>query len=414
MSRGAVLVWLCLLAAGNIGAQTDPILIKSGRVIDPRNGLDGVMDVLVRDGVVKAVAPMIASDGDETVIDASGLVVVPGLVDIHTHVFYGTEPDAYLSNGFAALPPDGFTLRSGVTTVVDLGGAGWRNFNQFREQVIERSRTRVLSFLNIVGAGMKGGPREQNLADMDAKLTAMRAKEHPELIVGIKLAHYAGSEWAPVERAVAAAREASIPVAVDFGGHDPPLSLESLLLDHLADGDIFTHTFAHVSGREPIVDENGELRVFLPSARERGIVFDVGHGGGSFLFAQAVPAVAQGFLPDTISTDLHRSSVNGGMKDLLHVMSKFLALGMTLQDVVRASTSTPSETIGRDDLGHLGVGAVADIAVLGLRRGTFGFIDTAGLTQPGDEKLECELTLRAGEVVWDLNGISRPAWRARP
>jgi len=409
-ARTFVLLLSCSACAAGVSAQDFDILdilIRGGHVLDARNDVDGVMDVAIADGVIVEVAASIDPSRAETVVDAAGLYVTPGLVDLHAHVFFGTESNAYLSNGYSALPPDGFTFRVGVTTVVDLGDAGWRNFPQFKEQVIDRSRTRVLAFLNIVGSGMKGGPVEQNLADMDANLTAMRAAEYDELIVGVKVAHYAGDDWKPVDRAVAAGEAAGIPVAVDFGGHVPPLSLEELFMTHLRPGDIFTHTYANVRGRISIVDDKGQLRPFVRRARERGIVFDVGHGGGSFLFSQAIPAMEQGFPPDTISTDLHTGSMNGGMKDMLNVMSKFLVMGMSLEDVIRAATWRAAQAIHRDDLGHLSVGAEADIAVLRLRDGDFGFVDVGVQKLEGNQKLECELTLRAGDVVWDLNGLSR-------
>ena len=386
------------------------LLIKNGHVIDPVNGIDATVDVAVAGAKIARVAANIDPALARRVVDATGLHVVPGLIDIHSHVFFGTEKDAYLSNGDIAAQADSHSFRSGQTTLVDVGGAGWRNFPQFKEQVIDRARTRVLSFINIVGAGMKGGPVEQNLTDMDARLTAMRIRQHPGVIVGIKVAHYGGPEWDPVTRAVAAGRETSVPVMVDFGNHTPPLSLEALLLEHLRPGDILTHTYAHVTGRIPIVDESGKLRPYVWQARKRGVIFDVGHGGGSFLFRQAVPALQQGFFPDVISTDLHTGSMNAGMKDILNVMSKFLNLGMTLQDVVKANSSRAAAVIKRPDLGQLSVGAEADIAVLNLRRGTFGFIDSGGSKLMGDRKLECELTVKGGQVVWDLNGISKSMW----
>jgi dihydroorotase len=404
------------MVAAPLPAQ-DPaldLLIKGGHVIDPKNGIDAVMDVGIADGKVAAVSADIDPARAEQVADASGLYVVPGLIDIHSHVFYGTEDNAYLSNGFSAVPADSHSFRSGQTTLVDVGGAGWRNFPQFKEQVIDRSRTRVLSFINIVGAGMKGGPVEQDLSDMDARLTAMRIGQHPELIVGIKVAHYSGPEWDPVTRAVEAGREADVPVMVDFGGHTPPLSLEDLLLKHLRPGDILTHSYAHVRGRIPIVDEEGQVRPYVLEARKRGIIFDVGHGGGSFLFRQAVPAMEQGFAPDVISTDLHTGSMNGGMKNILNTMSKFLNMGMSLQDVIKSNTARAAEVIKRSDLGHLSVGAEADVAVLSVRRGKFGFIDVSGGKLAGDRKLECELTVKGGEVVWDLNGIAHPLWTEVP
>jgi dihydroorotase len=374
------------------------LLVRNGHVIDPRNGIDRVMDVAVSGGKIASLADKIDPALAGRVVDAGGLYVVPGLIDIHSHVFYGTERDAYLSNGESAVPPDSHSFRSGQTTLVDAGGAGWRNFPQFKEQVIDRARTRVLSFINIVGSGMKGGPVEQNLADMDARLTAMRIRQYSALIVGVKVAHYSGPEWDPVTRAVAAGTEANVPVMIDFGGHTPPLSLEELLLKRLRPGDIMTHAYADVRGRTPIVDENGKVRPYVWEARKRGVVFDVGHGGGSFLFRQAVPAMKEGFRPDVISTDLHTGSMNSGMKDILTTMSKFLAMGMPLADVIRANTSRAAEVINRKDLGSL--------TVLRVRRGTFGFTDVSGGKLSGDQKLECELTIKAGQVVWDLNGIS--------
>ncbi|HLV00323.1 MAG TPA: amidohydrolase/deacetylase family metallohydrolase [Acidobacteriota bacterium] len=405
------LLLLVALMIGSISyAQQYDLLIKGGHLIDPKNNIDSVMDIAITGDRIAAVESNIPPGQANRVIDATGLYVSPGLVDLHAHVFYGTEPNASYSNGYSAIPPDGFTFRSGVTTVVDVGGAGWRNFPQFKQQVIDRVRTRVLAFLNIVGSGMKGGPVEQNLNDMDPKLTAMRILEYPQILVGIKAAHYMGPEWDPVDRAVKAGEIANVPVMVDFGRNDPPLSLEALLLKHLRPGDILTHTYAHVSGREPIVGENGKVKPFVFKARERGLIFDVGHGGGSFLFRQAIPALQQGFPPDSMGTDIHVGSMNGGMKDMLNVASKFLNLGMSLKDVVAASTWKPAQIINRPDLGHLGVGAEADLAVINLRSGNFGFIDVGNGRFDGTQKLECELTLRSGRVVWDLNGLAAPKW----
>jgi dihydroorotase len=244
------------------------LLIKGGHVIDPRNGINAVMDVAATGGKVVQVAGTIARERAREVADASGLYVTPGLIDIHAHVFWGHDHDSQYSDGYSAVQPDSHSFRAGVTTLVDVGGAGWRSFPAFKERVIDRSQTRVLSFLNIVGAGMRGGPVEQKLSVMDAKLTAMRIRQHPGLIVGVKVAHYNGPEWDPVTRAVAAGRESNVPVMVDFGGHTPPLSLEDLLLKHLRPGDILTHTYAHVAGRIPIVDESGRVRPYVWEARK--------------------------------------------------------------------------------------------------------------------------------------------------
>ena len=391
-------------------AQEFDILIKNGRVIDAKNKVDRVMDVAIKDGKIAKVDANIPQNQAVRTINANGLFVSPGLIDIHSHNFHGTEPDAYLSNSFSALPPDGFTFEHGVTTVVDVGGAGWRNFKQFKDQVIDRAKTRVLSFLNIVGSGMKGGAIEQNLTDMDPKLTAMVAKQYPEYVVGVKLAHYSGFDWTPTERAAEAGRLADIPVMVDFGGSEPELSLETLFMEKLRPGDIFTHAYAHVDGRTPIVNEAGKVEDFAWAAQKRGIIFDVGHGGGSFRFDQAVPAMKQGFKPNTISTDLHTGSMNGGMKDIVNVMSKFLNMGMPVSEVIEATTWNAAKVIKREDLGHLSNGAVADVTILNLREGDFGFLDITGKKMKGDKKLECELTIRDGKVVYDLNGLAAEPW----
>lgn len=401
-----ILLWMCT----GLPAQQIDMLLKGGHVIDPKNSIDGIMDVAIDEGKILRVAPNIPTDDVFEVVDVKGLYVVPGVIDIHSHNFFGTEPNAYLSNGFSALPPDGFSFRAGVTTIVDVGGPGWRNFKTFKTQTIDNAKTRVLCFLNIVGSGMKGGAVEQNLNDMDAKLTAMEAKAFPQYVVGVKVAHYSGPEWTPVEQAVEAGKMADIPVMIDFGGNEPELSLEELFMEKLRPGDIFTHCYAHVRGRIPIVDENRKLRPYVLEAQKRGIIFDVGHGGGSFLWDQAIPAIEQGLKPNSISTDLHTGSMNGGMKDMSNVMSKLLNIGLTLQEVIERSTWNPAQIIKRPELGHLTPGAVADVAVFNVLEGDFGFIDTKGWTYKGDKKLECELTLREGRVVWDLNGISRPQW----
>jgi dihydroorotase len=407
--RTAVVLIALLFCHAVAYAQQYDMLLKGGHVIDPKNSIDRVMDVAIAEGKIARVAENINPSTAEKVVEVEGFYVVPGLIDMHSHNFHGTEPDAYLSNSFTALPPDGFTFRVGVTTIVDVGGAGWQNFRTFKEQTIDRSKTRVLSFLNIVGSGMKGGPYEQNLNDMDAKMTGMVAQRHPE-IVGIKVAHYAGPEWDPVQRAVEAGEMAGIPVMVDFGGHIPPLSLERLLMEELRPGDIFTHTFGHVPGRIPVVSERGKVRPYVWEAQKRGIIFDVGHGGGSFLFRQAIPALKEGFKPNTISTDLHTGSMNAGMKSQINVMSKFINMDMSLAEVIEASTWSPAKVIQRKDLGHLSEGAVADVAVINLKEGEFGYVDSGGYRMDGTQKLECELTLREGNVVWDLNGLSRPYW----
>jgi len=399
-------------AANTARAQDLDLLINDGTVIDPKNDVNAVMDVGIAGDTIAVVAESVSPDRAEQVVDASGHYVTPGLIDIHGHVFYGTEENAYLSNSYGSLQPDAHTFRAGTTTIVDPGGAGWRNIDTFINQAVEHSRTRVLAFLNIVGAGMKGMP-EQNLRDMNPRMTAMAAEQYSDVVVGVKLAHYRGRDWTPTERAVEAGDRADIPVMVDFGGASPPLSIEELFFNYLRPGDIFTHAYALLDQqgrRQSIVDEQHELRSFVPEAQERGIEFGVGHGGGSFDYDAAVPATEAGLWPDAISTDLHDGSMNDGMKNMTNVMSKMMELGMGLEEVIGASTWEPAQIIQRPELGNLDVGAPADVAVLSLREGSFGFVDVDGDRREGTQKLVAELTVRAGDIVWDLNGIAASEW----
>lgn len=401
----------CLLFAGmlffpGLGlAQQYSLLIKGGHVIDPKNNINRVMDIAVNGDSIAAVEPGIDPAKAKKVIRAEGLYVTPGLIDIHTHNFAGTEEGRYLNNSYIAVAPDGFTFRCGVTTVVDAGSSGWKNFELFKKQTILHSQTRVLAFLNIVGEGMRGGVYEQNATDMDAKMTALTILHNKPYLVGVKLAHYIGADWTPVDRAVEAGKIAAVPVMIDFGSQQPPLSLEALFMEHLRAGDIFTHAYAQLKSRQAIVNK-GTLEPFAEAARKKGIIFDLGHGGASFAFSQAIPAMKAGFFPSTISTDIHTTSMNAGMKDMLNVMSKCLNLGMDLAAVIKASTWEPARAIQHEELGHLSKGAVADIAILQVVKGKFGFIDAINSRMDGNQRLECELTLRAGKVVYDLNGLA--------
>ena len=406
-----LLFFIALFSFYSCEAQQYDLVIINGHLIDAKNNLDQKMDLAIQDGKIAAIEKSIAPEQGKKVIDAEGLIVSPGLIDMHSHNFHGTQPKKYLANSFTALPPDGFTFRNGITTLVDAGSPGWQNFDTYKKQTIDQSKTRVLTFLNIVGNGMAGGAIEQNLEDMDPETSAEFAQKHTDYVVGFKLAHFSGYNWTPTERVVRAGELANMPVMIDFGGSDPELPLEELLLEKLRPGDVFTHAYAHVKGRTPIVDETGKVRPYVFQAQEKGIVFDVGHGGGSFVFEQAVPAMEQGLKPNTISTDLHTGSMNGGMKDLLNVMSKFLNLKMPLSEVLAAATWHPAQVIQKPELGHLSVGAEADVTLLRLLEGDFGFVDTAKKKMKGTQKLICELTLREGDVVYDLNGLASPLWK---
>ena len=390
--------------------QNYDLVIKNGHIIDKKNNIDFIGDIGVSNGIIKYVGKALPNNSSRKIINAESLIVVPGLIDIHSHNFHGTIPNRYLSNSFSALPPDGFSFRSGITTIVDVGGAGWKNFEVFKEQVIEKSKTRVLAFLNIIGLGMQGGEIEQNIDDMDAMLTAEMVNKYPEYIVGIKLAHFNGYNWIPVDKVTKAGELSDRPVMIDFGGSNPLMPLDSLLLHKLRPGDIFTHTYANVRGRMSIVDGNNKLHDFVKEAQNKGIIFDVGHGGGSFAFSQAIPAINQGLKPNTISTDLHTGSMKGGMKDLLNVMSKFLNMGLNLNEVITSVTWDAAKSIKKENLGNLSVGSIADITILNLREGDFGFIDTKNKKMNGTKKLECELTIKDGKIVYDLNGLASLKW----
>ncbi len=407
--KSIIFLWLVVLNSFVVNAQTYSLLIKGGTVIDPKNNLNEVMDVGIFEGKVKKVAKNIDAREAKQVVNAKGMYVTPGLIDIHGHVFFGTQPDHYLSNGLLAVPPDGFTFRVGVTTIVDAGGAGWESFPEFKKNVILSSKTRVLSFLNIVGQGMRGGNYEQDTSDMDAQMAAAVAIKNKNDIVGFKVAHFMGPDWTPIKRVVEAGTLANMPVMIDFGGNNPPLSLETLFTKYLRPGDIFTHAYTLLEGntRETIVDEKTQkVKQFALEARKKGIIFDVGYGGASFNYSQAIPAVKSGFYPNTISTDLHTGSMNASMKDMLSIMSKFLLMGVDLPNVIKESTWAPAQVIKRENLGHISENAIADVAIFSIREGNFGFYDKTGYKMEGKQKLECEMTIKGGKIVYDLNGIA--------
>lgn len=392
-----------------LAAQPYDLVLKGGHVIDPRNNIDAVRDVAILDGKIAAVAATVPGAA-RRIVDVSGLYVTPGLVDIHVHVYAGTGVKGSYA-GDNSVYPDDHGPKACTTTMVDAGSSGHITFEDFEQRIIDRSKTRVLAFLNIVGRGMTGGPVEQDLGDMDARLTAAAVMAHRKRIVGIKTAHYAGPEWDPVDRAVDAGKIAGVPVMVDFGIFRAERPHSELILKHLRPGDIYTHTYL---SRVPMLDANGKLSPYLLEGRKRGVLYNVGHGGGSFVFRWAVPATAQGFYPDSISTDLHIASMNAGMKDMVNVMSKFLNLKMPLNDVIRASTWNPARQIQRQEYGHLTPGAVADVAVLRLDRGSFGFMDVDGYSLQGTQRLGCEMTVNGGTVLYDLNARASTGWEKGP
>jgi dihydroorotase len=379
-------------------AQYD-LILKGGHVIDPKNRIDGTMDVAIAAGRIAAVAPDIDPRRAQKVIDLRGLYVTPGIVDIHTHLFATTGiPNAWAGDN--SVRPDSFSFRSGVTTMVDAGSAGWRNFEQFRQTVIDRVKTRVLAFVNIVGLGMVSNFLEQEVKEMNPEQVARIATKHKDVVVGVKSAHYEGRDWVAVDRAVEAGRLANIPVMVDFGFFMAERPYWQLVAQRLRPGDISTHMYR--SG-VPWIDEKGRLLDYLLQARARGVKFDLGHGGGSFVFRNAVPAIQQRFYPDSISTDLHTGSMNGAMMDFPALMSKMLVMGMPMAEIVLRSTWMPSELIHHPELGHLTIGSPADVAAWRIAEGEFGFSDTSGGKLEGKQHINCEMTLKDGAIVWDWN-----------
>lgn len=393
------------VAQAQPAAKRYDLLIKNGHVIDARNNINEVRDVAIAAGKIAAVEKNVDPALAAKVIDAKGLYVTPGLVDIHVHAYAGTGQKAL--TGDQSVYPDGFSFRACTTTMADAGTSGARNFEDFKQRVIDRSKTRVFAFINIVGLGMGGGQVEQNTADMDSKLAAEMAKKHPEVIVGFKTAHYSAPDWIAIDRLLEAGKMANLPVMVDFGIIKPERPHDELYLKKLRPGDIYTHMFRKF---DPTIDDKGKVRPYLFEAKKRGIIFDVGHGAGSLVWRYAVPAMKQGFVPDSISTDLHTGSMNAGMKDIVNVMSKFMNLGMPLQEVIMKSTWNPAKEIRREKFGHLSVGGIADIAVFKLERGEFGFVDSDGVTMKGNQRLQCEMTLLDGKVMFDQNGRSSEPW----
>jgi dihydroorotase len=410
------------LVAGQEGSAMEThtpaydLLLRGGRVVDPFNHLDRRMDVAVKDGRIAAVGEDLPDTGAVQVVDVSGLAVTPGILDIHTHCYeFRPGPRSYVEG----LNADAHFLPSGVTTTVDTGTAGWQHFLDFKENTIDRRKVRILAFLNIARSGMVDKDSEQQLADLDPRTAASVAAAFPEIIVGIKSAHYWTSlpwdaqhtPWASVERALEAGELCGRPVMVDFWPRPPERSYPDLILKQLRPGDIHTHLYAQ---QFPVLAAGGQVSDFLFQARERGVKFDLGHGAASFWFRNALPALRGGFPPDSISTDLHMANVNGPVISMAHTMSKFLAMGMPFDEVIRRSTTNPAHLIGRAELGTLSPGGEADIAVFQLAEGECSFADCGKARLRASQRLECRLTIRAGQVVYDPGGLTMPDWEQAP
>lgn len=404
-----------------VGAQSTSydLLLKGGHVIDPANHIDRVLDVAVKGDKIAAVEAEIPVSDAKKVVDVRNFYVTPGLIDIHVHIAQGGAPLNWFSPDARAhtrplMMAANLMLQSGVTTVVDAGTAGFDSFLAEKEEVIDRSQIRVLSWLNIVADGMNGG-LEQDVDQMDPARCAAMIRKYRNLIVGVKTAHFwttapwdpEHQPWVGVDRAEACASMAGVPIMVDFFPR-PGRSYSELILEKMRPGDIHTHVFAQ---QFPIVLTDGRVNPILWEARKRGVIFDVGHGAGSFWFRNAMPAIQQGFLPDSISTDLHSGSMVQLAVSLNHVMSKFLAMGESLPDVIKQTTANPANEIHHPELGTLSVGSVADITVEQLLHGHFSYMDDGYARQDGSEKLITEMTIRAGAIVYDPYGLSMVEWQ---
>jgi dihydroorotase len=376
------------------------LVLKNGHVIDPAQNINGRRDIGIKDGKIAAIAEKIPEADAKEAIDVKDKFVTPGLIDIHAHVYAGVTT--------WGVKPDPPCLGTGVTTVVDAGSSGWAGLPGFRWYISQPAKTRVLCFVHISGIGLTYGPVGEmtDLAYAHPKKTAELVMENRDITVGVKVRQggfqVGDNGTKPLSLAVEAAEIAKVPVMVHIGAGVPLPSVLSLLRP----GDIVTHCF---QGRgDTILDENNKVIPEVWQARERGIIMDVGHGAGSLHFEVAQKALEQGFFPDVISSDLHTGNLYGPVYDLITTVSKFLNLGVSLEELVEKSTIAPAKAIRREDqLGTLRVGSESDIAVFELQEGKFEFYDTHGNLMVGKKKLAPHLSIRGGKVwrrsdfVWE-------------
>jgi dihydroorotase len=387
-----------LLTGAAIWGQQFDLVLKGGHVIDPGNGVDAIRDVAIAGGKIARVAPDIPGSEGRRAASLAGYYVTPGLIDLHTHV--------YLKGRSSTVVADDAVLPHGTTTIVDAGVAGWKNFDDFKTTVIDRAQVRILALLNIVGSGMNDDQRKENdVADMDPRATAAKIGQFPDILVGVKTAHFSLQGWAAVERAVEAGRIANKPVMLDSSVYsNSGRNTRDKLLKLMRPGDIHTHMYN--DHQVELLDRfTGKVQSWMWEARERGVLLDLGHGAGGFLWPVAHAAMSQGFPPDTISTDLHPGSILFPQVRMPNAMSKLMNLGMTLQDAVLRATVNPAKAIRRyPELGTLSAGGPADVAVFELKEGVFSFIDSARKKLTGTKNLECVMTVRNGNIVYDRDG----------
>jgi dihydroorotase len=368
------------------------LVIRGGDVVDPGSGTVGRFDVAVQGGAIAAVAPEIADDAAET-IDATGQYVTPGLIDLHTHVYWGAT--------FWGIEADPVCAVTGVTTSVDAGSAGAYNWPAFRRFLIEPSQSRIVAFLNISSIGLVHNTHElANPAYPDVDLAVGTVEENRDIIIGIKARIDGSTTGTQGTRPLALAREAAerlgLPLMVHIGGGPPPLAE---ILEFLRPGDILTHCFTG-NANKIVAGDPAQVRADVHAAREHGVLMDIGHGAGSFNYLTTEAALAEGFLPDVISSDIHQLSIQGPMFDLPTTLSKFLNLGMNIEQVIACATIAPARAIHMDDrIGTLAVGRTADIALFRIEEGDFTFHDISNNARKGTQRLQNTRTIVGGNTL---------------
>ena len=392
------------------------IILKGGIILDPSQNIHEKSNIRILNGKIVEIGKDLPANKESKVISVDGCYVTPGLIDMHCHIYpsFPLEQD-----GLPTIHPEAHMFQSGVTTAVDAGTCGSRDFIRFKEQVIDKSRLRILAFVNIASGGMVNLGTEQDIHEFHPEIAAAMAKTFDSVVAGIKTAHYwvgipfdeGHPPWESVDKALEAGNLCGKPVMADFQPNLPKRTYEDLILKKLRPGDIHTHVFAQ---QFPILDSEGKVNASLIDARKKGVLFDLGHGAGSFWFRNAIPAYQQGLYPDVISTDLYMDNVAGPVINLLHVMSKYLSMGMPVKEVVYRTTKRPAEVIGHKELGDLRIGGCADVAVLRIEEGKFGYGDSGRTRMNGNRRFECVMTIRNGEIVYDPNALSMPEWETAP
>lgn len=381
-------------------------LIVGGELVDPGAGLIGRYDLAIRDGRVAAVGPALDQRLADTVYDVQGEIVTPGLLDLHTHIYWGVT--------YWGIEADPVAARSGVTTWLDVGSAGAYTFPGFREYICKRSRIRAYCLLNLSAIGLVAPTWElANLAYCDVELAVATVEANRDVILGIKARIDSqttrGTGLRPLELARALADRVDLPLMVHIGNGPPALDA---IIDLLRPGDILTHCFT--GGNHRIVDDTMRVLPAIYALRERGVVLDIGHGTGSFSYAVAEAALAQGLAPDVISSDMHQLSVQGPMFDLPTTLSKFLNLGMSLPEVIACATSRPAAAIRRPDIGTLKLGSAADIALWRIEEGSYTFCDVEMSPRVGDRRLVNVLTMVDGQPLPRTVERVPAIWAVRP